>query len=329
MNNKTNNSKGGELTLSELLEGIGVLLNKGVGTNSDGNIDIKTLIDSLEELEDDESIILEDEDGEELEEVNESKFVKFSEVVQKVPAARIADSHGYPIDVVVIDASEGCEAGAIIREMIGKMKRPMIVVKEDGVVTKYALIENKYTTCPRVVTVDNVGYRVSWTTHNRAGVQLFFLENDYTKFILFDEESCTATIPMDIMNNEEKWKKYTNFVGKEVSDTACMLGKSNYEALSSKVEPNLETTSDIPEDFVDESEEKTLIATNYTPEVNEKEEEEEEEIDTNPDCFRCIAEYMIGENVDDIHFYRDENGYVHCDVQIKTIYEFDFENSDK
>lgn len=47
--------------------------------------------------------------------------------------------------------------------------------------------------------------------------------------------------------------------------------------------------------------------------------------DTNPDCFRCIAEYMAKEGVDSIHFYTDEEGLIHCDVQIKTVYKVELD----
>ena len=47
---------------------------------------------------------------------------------------------------------------------------------------------------------------------------------------------------------------------------------------------------------------------------------EEEVEDTNPDCFRCVVDYMAKEGVDSIHFWTDENGHIHCDVSIKTVY---------
>jgi hypothetical protein len=47
---------------------------------------------------------------------------------------------------------------------------------------------------------------------------------------------------------------------------------------------------------------------------------DEEVEDTNPDCFRCVVDYMAKEGVDSIHFWTDENGHIHCDVQIKTVY---------
>ena len=51
--------------------------------------------------------------------------------------------------------------------------------------------------------------------------------------------------------------------------------------------------------------------------------------DTNPDCFRCVAEYMAKEGVDSVHFYTDVEGLIHCDVQTKTVYKVELDDSDK
>ena len=58
----------------------------------------------------------------------------------------------------------------------------------------------------------------------------------------------------------------------------------------------------------------------------EVEEEVEVEVeDTNPDCFRCVVDYMAKEGVDSINFYTDEDGLIHCDVQIKTVYKVELD----
>lgn len=54
---------------------------------------------------------------------------------------------------------------------------------------------------------------------------------------------------------------------------------------------------------------------------SDEEEEEVEVEDTNPDCFRCVVDYMAKECVDSIHFWTDEDGKIHCDVTIKSVYE--------
>jgi hypothetical protein len=63
--------------------------------------------------------------------------------------------------------------------------------------------------------------------------------------------------------------------------------------------------------------------------IFEEEEDDFADEDTNPDCFRCIAEYMAKEGVDSVHFYTDVEGLIHCDVQLKTIYKVQLEDSDK
>jgi hypothetical protein len=49
--------------------------------------------------------------------------------------------------------------------------------------------------------------------------------------------------------------------------------------------------------------------------------EDEEVEDTNPDCFRCVVDIMARDGIDSVHFWTDQDGRIHCDVQIKTIYE--------
>lgn len=63
--------------------------------------------------------------------------------------------------------------------------------------------------------------------------------------------------------------------------------------------------------------------------IFEEEEDDFSDEDTNPDCFRCIAEYMAKEGVDSISFWTDCDGLIHCDVQIKTVYKVELEDSDK
>lgn len=64
-------------------------------------------------------------------------------------------------------------------------------------------------------------------------------------------------------------------------------------------------------------------------EIYEHETDDFSEEDTNPDCFRCIVEYMAKEGVDNIYFWTDMEGLIHCDVQIKTVYKVELEDSDK
>jgi hypothetical protein len=38
---------------------------------------------------------------------------------------------------------------------------------------------------------------------------------------------------------------------------------------------------------------------------------------------------MAKERVDSVHFWTDDDGLIHCDVQLKTIYKVELEDSDK
>jgi hypothetical protein len=38
---------------------------------------------------------------------------------------------------------------------------------------------------------------------------------------------------------------------------------------------------------------------------------------------------MSKEGVDSVHFWTDNEGLIHCDVQIKTVYKVELEESDK
>lgn len=44
---------------------------------------------------------------------------------------------------------------------------------------------------------------------------------------------------------------------------------------------------------------------------------EEEECD----CYKWMANHMLSEGIDSIHFWTDEDGKIHCDVTIKSVYE--------
>lgn len=39
-------------------------------------------------------------------------------------------------------------------------------------------------------------------------------------------------------------------------------------------------------------------------------------------CFKDVANYIKDNDISEVHFYIDENGEVHCDIVIKTIYQF-------
>lgn len=39
------------------------------------------------------------------------------------------------------------------------------------------------------------------------------------------------------------------------------------------------------------------------------------------DCYKWMANHMLSEGIDSIHFWTDEDGKIHCDVTIKSVYE--------
>ena len=98
-------------------------------------------------------------------------------------------------------------------------------------------------------------------------------------------------------------------------------------AVSSSIAERAKPSDDKIEPTNDEVFANKMMTALCNPPVEEDEEFSDE--DTNPDCFRCVAEYMAKEGVDSIHFYTDEDGLIHCDVQIKTVYKVELEDSDK
>ena len=130
----------------------------------------------------------------------------------------------------------------------------------------------------------------------------------------------------DIMKDFADAKKF----GKVKDDTFVEFMKpENKEAVANAVTSSL-TERTKPIDEIEPSDDEAFANdvmnaftnSSYSErwERDADEEEEEEVEDTNPDCFRCIVDYMAKEGVDSIHFWTDENGHIHCDVQIKTVY---------
>lgn len=96
--------------------------------------------------------------------------------------------------------------------------------------------------------------------------------------------------------------------------------KAVNDSLVRKVQPN----EDISEPTNDEIFASKLMDVLCNPPVEE--EDEEEVVDTNPDCFRCIVDYMAKERIDSVKFWTDDEGRIHCDVSIKTVYEPELTN---
>jgi hypothetical protein len=328
----------------------------------------------------------------------------------------IKDMLGDWIPMVAFISTENMMEGVV--DTIRNMKSPTIVAAEttDGghrIITKAFvacgetrtnLLENG-ATLPALVFDEKNGGMCRMSINRKDGYDFIIGENKNTRFIIFDEAVCPATIPADIIADDRKWgKRMTSELPKlieqriEESKTeekklpfadavTPALTKIDIPNLSDKKSPlcNLPETctfeetpyanikkpliADIMKDFADakcsgkvgkdtfvefmKPENKDAVASavatsiaerhNPSEDVIEKDEvtkavenalyenaeDDFSEEDTNPDCFRCIAEYMVKEGVDSVHFYTDVEGLIHCDVQLKTIYKVELEDSDK
>ena len=122
----------------------------------------------------------------------------------------------------------------------------------------------------------------------------------------------------DIMKDFADAKKF----GKVKDDTFVEFMKpENKETVAKAVTSSL-TERTKPLDEIEPTDDE-VFANKLMETLCQKTDEEEEEVeveDTNPDCFRCVVDYMAKEGVDSIHFWTDENGHIHCDVSIKTVY---------
>lgn len=126
----------------------------------------------------------------------------------------------------------------------------------------------------------------------------------------------------DIMKEFADAKKF----GKVKDDTFVEFMKpENKDAVAAAVATSIAERQNSSEVVI----EKDDVTKAVESAIYEEEEDNFSEEDTNPDCFRCIAEYMVKEGVDSVHFYTDEEGLIHCDVQIKTVYKVELEDSDK
>lgn len=277
-------------------------------------------------------------------------------------------------------------------ETIRSMKRSIIVGYEGGKVIKaYVACGDKRDELIRehgavnALVFDEDGGMCRLSINRKDGYDFILGENDKTRFIIFDETVCPATIPTDIIQDNKKWdkrmsKEIPQLIEKRIEESKekktplCNLPETcAFDDVPSEVKKPI--ISDIMKDFADakgkgkvkddtfvefmKPENKEAVANAVTSSLTERtkpideveisddeaftndvmnaftkssyserwerdsDEEEEEEVeveDTNPDCFRCVVDYMAKEGVDSIHFWTDENGHIHCDVSIKTVY---------
>ena len=343
-------------------------------------------------------------------------YDRFMDAINANTQICVNDELGDNVPAIAFVSTENMMEGVV--DTIRSMQMPMIVASETtegGIdVIKKAFVAcgemrekliNKYGFINGFVFDEKSGGMCRMSINRKDGYDFIIGENKTTRFIIFDETVCPATIPADIIADDRKWgKRMTSEIPKLIEKTIeesksneknlpfadavkPALTKIDIPNLTEKKTPlcNLPETctfeetpyanikkpliADIMKDFADakcsgkvgkdtfvefmkpENKEAvasavaTSIAEHHNPseDVIEKDEvtkavesaiyEEEEddfsEEDTNPDCFRCVAEYMAKEGVDSVHFYTDVEGLIHCDVQLKTIYKVELDDSDK
>ena len=331
----------------------------------------------------------------------------------------VDDELGDKIPAIAFVSTENMMDGVV--DTIRSMKKPMIVASEttEGGID---IIKKAFVACGemREKLINNYGFingfvfdeksggMCRMSINRKDGYDFIIGENKTTRFIIFDETVCPATIPADIIADDRKWgKRMSSEIPKLIEKTieeskteekklpfadavTPALTKIDIPNLADKqpinavITPFRETCAfedtpdanikqpiigDIMKEFADakkfgkvgkdtfvefmKPENKNAVASaiatsiaerqNLSEDVLEKDEvtkavesaifeEEDDDFsdeDTNPDCFRCIAEYMAKEGVDSVHFYTDVEGLIHCDVQLKTIYKVQLEDSDK
>ena len=405
---KTNN--GERLTL----DGLMTELNNLFASRKDDPkaVDIKSMIQSLLGEEHDEKAEDEEESAQEGIDISDEDLsggmIGYDHLYEAVNAKEdtVKDNLGDDIPVVAFISTENMMEGVV--DTIRAMKFPIIVAAEttDGgkhIVTKAFvacgetrtnLLENG-ATLPALVFNEKNGGMCRMSINRKDGYDFIIGENKTTRFIIFDESVCPASIPTDIITDDRKWgKRMTSEIPKmiekrieeskvddkvlcnppyseEKKTALCNYPKELMEnddlGMIRKIKQPI--IADIMKDFADakgsgkvgkdtfvefmKPENKEVVANavatsiaerqNLSKDVIEKDEvtkavesaiyendsDDFSEEDTNPDCFRCIAEYMAKEGVDTINFYTDCEGLIHCDVRIKTVYKVELEDSDK
>ena len=325
-----------------------------------------------------------------------------------------SDIYGVNMPILAFIAPNHMMEGVV--ETIRSMTRPTIVAKEyvGGAVNvikasiacgkkRENLIEKRGSI--NALVFDEKSGICRMSINRKDGYDFIFGENGVTRFIIFDELSCPATIPTDIVQDDRKWGKRMSselpkMIEQRIEESKTeekklpfadavkpALTKLDIPNLTEKKTPlcNLPETcafnesalnavkkpiiADIMKDFAEaktngkvgkdtfvefmKPENKEVVASAVATSIAERQNPVEDVIekdevtkavesaifeeldddfsdeDTNPDCFRCIAEYMAKEGVDSVHFYTDVEGLIHCDVQLKTIYKVELDDSEK
>ena len=435
---KSNKTDGEPLTLNEMM----TTLNNLFASRKDDPAanDIKSMIQSLvngeacfEEKDEDDAMTAcpDGLDPEGIDISNEDLsggivgYDRFMDALNANTQIFVDDELGDKIPAIAFVSTENMMEGVV--DTIRSMQKPMIVASEttEGgiVIIKKAFVAcgemrekliNKYGFINGFVFDEKNGGMCRMSINRKDGYDFIIGENKTTRFIIFDETVCPATIPADIIADDRKWgKRMTSEIPKLIEKT-IEESKSNEKKLpfADAVKPAL-TKIDIPnltekkpikavitpfpetcvfedtpdanikqpiigdiiKEFADakkfgkvkddtfvefmKPENKEAVASAIASAIAEhqnpsddkieptadevfankmmtvlcnppvEEEDDFTDEDTNPDCFRCIAEYMAKEGVDSISFWTDGEGLIHCDVQIKTVYKVELEDSDK
>ena len=331
----------------------------------------------------------------------------------------IKDMLGDCIPMVAFISSENMMEG--VEDTIRSMKFPTIIASEttksgNCIITKAFvvcgetrtnLLENGATLSALVFDEKNGGV-CRMSINRKDGYDFIIGENKTTRFIIFDESVCPATIPADIIADDRKWgKRMTSKIPKLIEKTIeeskteekkipfadavkpalTKIDIPNFtekKPIKAVITPFPETCAfedtpdanikqpiigDIMKEFADakkfgkvkddtfvefmKPENKDAVAAAVATSIAERQnpvaetiekdevtkavesalyenaEDDFSDEDTNPDCFRCVAEYMAKEGVDNINFWTDAEGLIHCDVQLKTVYKVELDDSEK
>ena len=231
------------------------------------------------------------------------------------------------------------QKGGMCRLSINRKDGYDFIFGENGV-TRFIIFDEEV--CPYVIPADIVQDNRKWGKRMSSELPKLIeqrIEESKEKTPICNitdacsyDEAPYADIKQPIIG--DIMKDFTNAkeTGKVKNDTFVEFMKpENKEvvanAVSSSIAERAKPSDDKIEPTTDEVFANKMMTALCNPPVEEDEEFSEE--DTNPNCFRCVAEYMAKEGVDSIHFYTDEDGLIHCDVQIKTVYKVELEDSDK
>lgn len=223
------------------------------------------------------------------------------------------------------------QKGGMCRLSINRKDGYDFIFGENGV-TRFIIFDEEV--CPYVIPADIVQDDHKWGKRMSSElpkmIEKRIEENKKTPLCNLPETCTFDDCPHDVKNPiiADIMKDFADAKsnGKVGKDTFVEFMKpENKEAVASAVATSIAEHQN-PSDVVIEKDEVTKAVESA---IFEDDSDDFTDEDTNPDCFRCIAEYMAKEGVDSINFWTDAEGLIHCDVNIKTVYKVELEDSDK